>query len=78
VSAFIENGVSDAEVLDTSDGVGPLPLNFREFIEQRLGVDRERADALLGCYARAAWDLGRARAELLSADSMTQKSSSVP
>jgi hypothetical protein len=76
VSAFIENGVSNADV-DTSDGVGPLPLNFLEFIEQRLGVDR--AHALLGSYVRAAWDLGRARAESLdSSGSMAQKSSSLP
>jgi hypothetical protein len=59
VSAIVEDGgVSHAATTSARTAAEPLPFDFLEFLEHRLGVQRDEAQALLDSYLRAAWDLG--------------------
>jgi hypothetical protein len=59
VSAIVEDGgVSHAAVTPPRTAAEPLPFDFLEFLELRLGVQRDEAQALLYDHLRVAWSLG--------------------
>ncbi|HEY3493385.1 MAG TPA: hypothetical protein VGK73_01815 [Polyangiaceae bacterium] len=63
MSAIVpDGGECYAASVDTAAAHPPLPVDFLEFLEQRLGIDRAAAVNLLGSHLRAVWDLGCAAA----------------
>lgn len=55
MSALIESGGLAGERKLSESSREPLPLDFLEFLTQRLGVERHQAAALLGSHVKDAW-----------------------